>query len=76
MRGLIERGKLLACCAVNETGIYAGVLPEEEARTVSLGRERLTSPQTRQPQNLARIRVYSRSVQIHRTNVSGSSAFR
>jgi len=33
LRGLLEQGHLLACCAVNVAEIYAGLRPGEEAAT-------------------------------------------
>lgn len=34
--GLLERGHLLACCAVNVAEVYAGLRPKEEKRTEAL----------------------------------------
>jgi predicted nucleic acid-binding protein len=31
--GLLREGRLLACCAINVTEVYAGVRPHEEERT-------------------------------------------
>lgn len=33
LEGLLREGRLLACCAINVTEVYAGVRPHEEERT-------------------------------------------
>ena len=33
LKSLLEQGNLLACCSINVTEIYAGMLPKEEAQT-------------------------------------------
>jgi predicted nucleic acid-binding protein len=33
LRGLVERGNVLACCPINITEIYAGMRPKEETQT-------------------------------------------
>jgi predicted nucleic acid-binding protein len=33
LRGLVEQGDLLACCAINVAEVYAGMRPKEEERT-------------------------------------------
>ena len=33
LQGLLQEGRLLACCAVNVTEVYAGLRPHEEERT-------------------------------------------
>jgi predicted nucleic acid-binding protein len=33
LQGLLREGRLLACCAINVTEVYAGVRPNEEERT-------------------------------------------
>lgn len=36
LQGLLREGRLLACCAVNVTEVYAGLRPHEEERTQAL----------------------------------------
>ena len=33
LQGLLQEGRLLACCSINVTEVYAGVRPGEEERT-------------------------------------------
>ena len=32
LRGLVEQGNILACCAINVAEVYAGMRPKEEER--------------------------------------------
>jgi predicted nucleic acid-binding protein len=36
LKDLLSQGDLLACCAVNVSEVYAGMLPKEEAKTEAL----------------------------------------
>jgi len=35
LRGLLEQGNILACCAINVAEVYAGMRPKEEERTTA-----------------------------------------
>jgi predicted nucleic acid-binding protein len=36
LKELLQQGRLLACCAINVTEVYAGLSPQEETRTREL----------------------------------------
>src|SRR5258708_16677446 len=58
LRGLIEQGNVLVCCAINVTEIYAGMLPKEEARTRQFLESLEYYPITREAARLAGLLKY------------------